>query len=922
MMKARTLLSAALAIALATPASAQNAMAAQNAFGQRTASQQLHMALPDGQSILLRPTLEDTNDGQGTTVDEILGCPEGTVFGVSDADYTMIGNSTADMGRPNYGMSFYQSFSGNYYKVNGLRFIGLFKYFDYDEYNWFYCSDRAGMDDDGEISEPIAFEIGFYRMGDDGMPGEEVYKKTISILGKKTAVYLGDEVAGYGYLYEFQADLGEDIALESGYFSVGAADMGDQPTCWFNMFNASSSAGAAYYKFNGSDDYSATFLPALYCFKGNGDMAAQKALKLERLLAPKSVSDGRHARVSVEVVNIGEDDIKDATLQLYVDGQLLATETLNTAIASQDAFKYTFAQRVDLTQEGTHTITIKNVTPADEHLAAETLSQSFTRTAGGEVGESYGRDFADNYTTRVVVGDIDNTSEGSAYSDFTSQKTSIAMGQQLTLDVYETGYGYIGAWVDWDGDGSFSDAEQASLSYATTESGSRDYNHYTGTLAIPSGLSVKPGDKRLRIVNSYYTPVAVGAFSYGETEDYTISVVAGAADPVITTDCDYVEGVSLSHPVDAVINVSNTGNATLTADVTKHYVLPDSPTGNLSWSSKAPAQNKPVIAKAPAATVKTAKAATDDATEYVLRYDSENSGTVGLSNYAEATYAAYYPGSMVKALKGMHVSSVDVYVGDVPTSSSIVVYGQKDQTHAGSLISEQAFTPVETSWNHVVLDTPVEIGDQDLWIGVKMSGFQSGDYNIGIDDAGAVIGYGDLVNVGGDTWWSMADLGFDSNYNIRANVTGERTPAIEWLSIDQSSLSVDPGKEQPLTVTMNPKDLYGPLYEAYVEIASNDPLCPTVKTPVYLIVSTATGIYDLKTADAQLRFADGRLTVSSAAGIRSVTISDLSGRTLSRQVVGGTEATVQLTSLASGVVVMTVEKADGSRYAVKFPNVK
>ncbi len=40
--------------------------------------------------------------------------------------------------------------------------------------------------------------------------------------------------------------------------------------------------------------------------------------------------------------------------------------------------------------------------------------------------------------------------------------------------------------------------------------------------------------------------------------------------------------------------------------------------------------------------------------------------------------------------------------------------------------------------------------------------------------------FGDVVNVGGETWWSMGDLGINSNFCIRAMWTGDRTPAISW----------------------------------------------------------------------------------------------------------------------------------------------
>lgn len=932
-MKSKALLLAVAAMVLAMPVNAQKKGLGHgmDAYGERTAGNDLlKLRQYNGASGMHKADGEDT-----PTVEELLGCPEGTVFGVSDADYTNIGNSTADLGRPNYGASFYQAFSGNYYKFHGLRFLGVFKYFDYDEYNWFYCTGRGNMDDNAHLRDSISFDIGFYKRGANGLPGEQVYKKTIKVLGNRTDVYLGDDVGGYGYIYEFTAQLGEELSLESGFFSVGATDMGDSPSCWFCMFNANSSAGAAYYKFSGSDSYTSTFLPAVYCFEGDGTLAASKGLKIERMLSPTSVNDGKYARVQVELTNIGKEAVNDATLELYEDNKLLATEKVGANIESQDYYKYTFKQRVDLSEVGVHEITVKNVTPGDEKLADESLSKTFTKNAAGEPMPSYSESCDYSYTTEVKIGTIDNKSEATSYSDYTNLKTNFSPKDSLAIDIYGIGYGYIAAWIDWDGDGTFSVAEQIALNYGRTESGYYDYNHYTGTVTLPSGLKIKPGDKRLRVVNDYYNynPEPAGAYDYGETEDYTLTVVTTLGTPSTDINKEYVEATANNESVTTSIEISNNGDGKMTGTVVSSYVLPDAPTANYFTGNKAPTSNNSnriAAAEEGALTkadfqvkknIRTAaptKAASDDATQYVLRYDGEQYGTIGITNYENATYASYYPGSMVKALKGMKINSVDVYIGNAPASASIVIYGQKDQNHAGELLQETVFSPAETSWNHITLNTPVEISDQDLWVGVKMSGFKSGDYNMGIDNESAIVGFGDLVNIGGTTWWSMSDLGYPYNYNIRANVVGDRTPAINWLTLDKEEINIDANTKGTLSLTLDPKNLDGNLYEAYVEISTNDELCPTTKIPVYLILGSTTGIYNIPTANTKVNFADGIVKIVSGKNIATITLTDLSGRVVRQLNVNEKQASISLEGMGNTVLLMSVKHTDGSRYAVKF----
>jgi len=65
------------------------------------------------------------------TPEDLLGAPEGTVFGgyfTDDADY--MGFQNSDQGRTDNTTKFYQHFSGNYYTFSQVRFFGFFNYWD------------------------------------------------------------------------------------------------------------------------------------------------------------------------------------------------------------------------------------------------------------------------------------------------------------------------------------------------------------------------------------------------------------------------------------------------------------------------------------------------------------------------------------------------------------------------------------------------------------------------------------------------------------------------------------------------------------------------------------------------------------------------------------------------------------------------
>lgn len=65
---------------------------------------------------------------------------------------------------------------------------------DEENYNWLSCADRGGIDENGEMTEPIRFEVAFYEMGADGYPGKEVYRKEFDVLGKFTGVSASEYV--------------------------------------------------------------------------------------------------------------------------------------------------------------------------------------------------------------------------------------------------------------------------------------------------------------------------------------------------------------------------------------------------------------------------------------------------------------------------------------------------------------------------------------------------------------------------------------------------------------------------------------------------------------------------------------------------------------------------------------------------------
>ncbi|MDC1162588.1 GEVED domain-containing protein, partial [Tenacibaculum sp.] len=133
-----------------------------------------------------------------------------------------------------------------------------------------------------------------------------------------------------------------------------------------------------------------------------------------------------------------------------------------------------------------------------------------------------------NYIAGVTFGSIDNTSENTAYSDFTSQKTTVEKGSSVTLTVTpgivssNWNSNVVGAWIDWNQDGDFIDVgEEVLMKPRGTGAGS-------ATVTIPN--DAKEGATRLRVRyrwSSNPSPCGVGSANGDEVEDYTVNVSGG-----------------------------------------------------------------------------------------------------------------------------------------------------------------------------------------------------------------------------------------------------------------------------------------------------------------------------------------------------------------------------------------------------------
>ncbi len=197
---------------------------------------------------------------------------------------------------------------------------------------------------------------------------------------------------------------------------------------------------------------------------------------------------------------------------------------------------------------------------------------------------------SDDYISKVVFNNIDNSSASTNFSDFTSVSTDVAQGSTYTLSVDVTVNGswvqHTWAWFDWNGNCDFTDAGEAFDLGATP--GTSGTHTLTVDVTIPAGADL--GTTRMRIAEHYNSdPTSCQTSTYGEGEDYSINIVDGgsvtppgcasvvtpangATDVAITTNIEWstvtgADGYKLFFGTDNsptnIVNGTDLGNTTV-----------------------------------------------------------------------------------------------------------------------------------------------------------------------------------------------------------------------------------------------------------------------------------------------------------------------------------------------------------------------
>jgi hypothetical protein len=158
--------------------------------------------------------------------------------------------------------------------------------------------------------------------------------------------------------------------------------------------------------------------------------------------------------------------------------------------------------------------------------SALSTSASFTTAGCTNYCASYGTNQTREYIKRVTLGTINNTTGANTggYGNYTTLSTNLTGGSTYTISllpgfVSSSRREYFRVYIDYNRNGSFETAELIGSVNGTSAT-----TALTKSFTIPTSALNGPTRMRVQMQYNAYPTTACSVFTYGEVEDYTVTI--------------------------------------------------------------------------------------------------------------------------------------------------------------------------------------------------------------------------------------------------------------------------------------------------------------------------------------------------------------------------------------------------------------
>jgi hypothetical protein len=250
-------------------------------------------------------------------------------------------------------------------------------------------------------------------------------------------------------------------------------------------------------------------------------------------VAPQSSSSlTNQEAISVTVTNAGTDTLYSIPIDLHINGNLVAEDTISIMLIPAGQITHTFSYLADMSALGSYDLLMAvhhagDTIPDNDSLmvTVEQMEPAYCDASGSTAGE---------YIFKVELDNFSNTSGNQAYTFYSNDTVGIKAGadHQMTVTLGSgNSNDQVIVWFDWNQDLDFDDmGEQYFLGNGSGPTSS--------TIAVPANATFGNSRMRVRLHNLQQGPnnSPCGTSNYGEVEDYVILVQDPLSNETIFPD--------------------------------------------------------------------------------------------------------------------------------------------------------------------------------------------------------------------------------------------------------------------------------------------------------------------------------------------------------------------------------------------------